>query len=177
MTQEMSKSEELAVFWTQSQRSVTAYISSMVPTFQDADDILQNVAVITVKKFDQFDRTGSFASWVVGIARNEILKYYAEKKKTRAVPDIEAIKQIAGIYEADLVSNNLYEREMQVALASCIERLREKWKRILEMYYLREQSSARIAQQLAMTPSNVFVSLHRIRTALRECVTKEISRT
>lgn len=176
MTEEMSQSEELAVFWTQSQRSVSAYIASLVPNFQDADDILQNVAVITVKKFDQFEKKGSFVSWVVGIARNEIFKYYTEKKKNQAVPDMEAIKQIAGIYEAEILANDHYEREMKAALASCIERLRGKWKRILEMYYLREQSSARIAQQLAMTRSNVFVSLHRIRVALKDCVTKEISR-
>lgn len=175
MTEEMSKSEELAVFWTQSQRSVSAYIASLVPNFQDADDILQNVAVITVKKFDLFDRERSFVSWVVGIARNEILKYYTDRSKNKIVPDIEAIKQIAGIYEADLLSNDSYERDMKVALASCIERLRGKWKRILELYYLREQSSSRIAQQLAMTRSNVFVSLHRIRFALKECVTKELN--
>jgi len=176
MNDGMTQSEEIAVFWTQSQRSVSAYISSLVPNFQDSDDILQNVAVIAVKKFVQFDKNRSFISWVMGIARNEILKYYTEKGKTHAIPDIEAIKSIADVYESELSANDRYERDMKAALSSCIERLRGKWKHILEMYYLREQSSSRIAQQLAMTRSNVFVSLHRIRYALKECVSKEINR-
>jgi RNA polymerase sigma-70 factor (ECF subfamily) len=177
MNEEMSQSEELAVLWTQSQRSVGAFIASLVPNFQDADDILQNVAVITVKKFDRFDKEKSFVSWAIGIARNEILKYYAEKKKNHAIPDIEAIEQIADIYESERASNDLYDRTIKVALASCIGRLRDKWKHMLELYYLREQSSARIAQQLAMTRSNFFTSLHRIRFALKECVTKEMRRS
>lgn len=173
----MSQSEELAVFWTQSQRSVGAYIASLVPNFQDADDILQNVAVIAVKKFDTFDKKNSFISWAIGIARNEILKYYTEKNKNRIAPDLEAIKQISKLYESDLSAHDTYEKDMKAALASCIERLRGKWKHILEMYYLREQSSARIAQQLAMSHNNVFVSLHRIRCALKECVTRELGRS
>lgn len=176
MDERMSQSEELAVFWTQSQRSVCAFITSLVPNFQDADDILQNVAVITVKKFDRFDRNRSFVSWAIGIARNEILKYYTEKSKHQVVPDMEAIQRIADIYESEQPANDQYDRMMKMALASCMERLRGKWKRILELYYLREQSSARIAQQLAMTRSNVFTSLHRIRFALKECVTKELKR-
>lgn len=175
MIEKMSKSEELAVFWTQSQRSVSTYIASLVPNFQDADDILQNVAVITVKKFNLFDKKKSFISWVIGIARNEVLKYYTEKARNRVVPDLDAIEQMAGLYEAELSANDGYEKSISAALASCIERLREKWKRILEMYYLREQSSARIAQQLAMTRSNVFVSLHRIRCALKECVENKLN--
>lgn len=176
MNDPMSKSEELAVFWTQSQRSVTTYIASLVPNFQDADDILQNVAVITVKKFDTFDKTRSFTSWMMGIARNEILKYYTERGRKHNIPDVEAIRQIAEIYESERTSNEKYEKDAKLALEYCIERLQGKWKHILELFYLREQDSARIAQQLAMTRNNVFVLLHRIRFALKECVTKEINR-
>lgn len=113
---------------------------------------------------------------MMGIARNEILKYYTERGRKHNIPDVEAIRQIAEIYESERTSNEKYEKDAKLALEYCIERLQGKWKHILELFYLREQDSARIAQQLAMTRNNVFVLLHRIRFALKECVTKEINR-
>ena len=42
------------------------------------------------------------------------------------------------------------------------------------MHYMDELSPARIAQQLSMTPNNVFVSFHRVRLALKKCVEREL---
>ena len=50
------KNKELAVFWPQSQPCIVAFIHSLVPNFQDADDILQNVTSGELK-IDEFPRT------------------------------------------------------------------------------------------------------------------------
>ena len=70
--QEPDKNEQLTVQWAQSQPLIAAFISSLVPDFHDADDILQNVAVVTVRKYEQFDPNRSFVAWAIGIAKNEI---------------------------------------------------------------------------------------------------------
>ena len=167
---EKADNKELAVYWAQSQPTIAAFIHSLVPNFQDADDILQNVAVVTVEKIDQFDRNRSFSAWAIGIARNLILKHYTQKGKKQAILDIEVVKKVAQVYEYEARSIHDQKESMEKALKKCLMQLKGKWKKIVDMHYTDELSPARIAQQLSMTRNNVFVSLHRIRLALKNCV-------
>lgn len=176
MDKERSKSEELAVYWAQHQPAIAGYISTLVSNFQDADDLLQSVAVVTVEKFDTYDSDKSFVAWAIGIARNLVLKYYADQKKTRAIMDPQTIEAISDVYSKEFKSIIQQNDMMKHALDHCVQQLKGKWRKMLEMYYLRELSPARISQRLGMTPNNVFVSLHRVRMTLRECVKNQLSR-
>ncbi len=169
-----TKNKELAVFWAHSQPAIAAFIHSLVPNFQDADDILQNVAVITVEKFEEFDRNRSFSAWAIGISKNLVLKYYSKKGKKRVILDTEAIQRIAQVYEQESRSIHDQKDSLEKALKKCLTRLEGKWKKIVDMHYMDEFSPSRIAQQLSMTRNNVFVSLHRLRLALKKCVKREI---
>lgn len=168
------KNKELAVFWAQSQPIISAFIHSLVPNFQDADDILQNVAVITVEKFEQFDSSRSFSAWANGIAKNLILKYYSQQSKKRAILDVESIHKIYQVYDQEYRQIHDQKEKVEKALQKCLMQLQSKWKKIVEMHYLYEHSPARIAQQLSMTRNNVFVSLHRIRLSLKKCVQRTL---
>ncbi len=176
MESDKIKSEELAVFWAQHQPAIAGFVCSLVPNFQDADDILQNVAVITVEKFDEYDRSKPFVGWAIGIARNLILKYYSDKKKDRITLDSKAIENISRVYEAEMQTFSSHKTMVENAMERCLEQLKGRWRILVEMYYLREFSTARIAQQLGMTPGNVLTSLHRVRAALRDCVANRIKR-
>jgi RNA polymerase sigma-70 factor (ECF subfamily) len=167
--------KELAVFWAQSQPTIAAFIHSLVPNFQDADDILQNVAIITVEKFNEFDRNRSFSAWCTGIAKNLILKYYSKKGGKQPILDMEAIKKVAQVYEQDPQSVHDRMESMKKALKKCLARLEGKIKKIVEMHYMEELSPARIAQLLSLTPNSVAVSLHRVRLSLKACVEEELS--
>jgi RNA polymerase sigma-70 factor (ECF subfamily) len=168
------KNKELAVFWAQSQPMIATFIHSLVPNYRDADDILQNVAVITVEQFEQFDRNRSFSAWANGIAKNLILKYYKQKGSKRVILDAEVIQKVAQVYEQESQSIHDQRESMEKALKKCLMGLKGKWKKIVDMHYMDEFSPMRIAQQLSMTQNNVFVLLHRIRLALKKCVEREL---
>jgi RNA polymerase sigma-70 factor (ECF subfamily) len=168
------KNKELAVFWAQSQPTIAAFIHSLVPNFQDADDILQNVAIITVEKFEEFDRDRSFSAWGYGIAKNLILKYYSKKGRKRVIIDTDAINKIAQVHEEESQSIHDQKESMEKALKKCLSRLKGKWKKMVDMHYMDEFSPTRIAQQLSMTRNNVFVSLHRLRLSLKQCVKHQL---
>ena len=175
MSTDKSHSEELAVYWAQHQPVVARYISSLISNFQDVDDILQNVAMVTVRKFDEYDREKPFAFWAIGIARNMVLKYYSEKKhRGHLILDHRAVEAISDIYEREFDRISHHHDIAQSALERCMQQLKGRGKKVLEMYYLRELSPVRIAQQLGITRNNVFVSLHRVRVALRECVHNQL---
>lgn len=168
------KNKELAVFWAQSQPAIASFIYSLVPNFRDADDILQKVAVVTVEQFEQFDRNRSFSAWANGIAKNLILKYYSQKGGKRVIFSSEVIEKIAQVYEQESQSIHDQREFMEKALEKCLKGLKGKWKKIVDMHYMNELSPTRISQQLTMTQSNVFVSLHRARLALKKCVEQEL---
>ena len=172
---ENAKNKELAVFWAQSQPAIASFIHALVPNCQDADDILQNVAIITVEKFDEFDRDRSFSAWCTGIAKNLILKYYSPKGSKQPILNIEAIKKVAQVYEEDSQSIHDQIDSMEKALKKCLMRLKGKIKKIVKMHYTDELKPARIAQLLSMTPNNVAVLLHRVRLSLKACVDRELS--
>ena len=72
MTQQAS--EQLARLWTESQPIVAAFILSAIPDFHQAEDVLQQVAVVLVREFERFDASRPFLPWALGIARNLALK-------------------------------------------------------------------------------------------------------
>ena len=169
-----SKHERLTVQWAQSQPLIAAFVSSLVPDFHDADDILQNVAVVTVRKYEQFDPERSFVAWAIGIAKNEILKHQSKQGKRHLLLDIDAVDAVTQEYAKEHSSIHDTRIDLKNAVSKCMSRLKGKWQQVMEMHYLREQSPARIAQQLGMTRNNVFVTLHRIRIALRDCVNRRL---
>lgn len=174
MEERRKDTEELAVYWATSQPLIAMFVSSIVTNSHDGDDILQNVALVTAQKFDQYDRNRSFVAWAIGIAKNEILRYYQDKGRRLTILDTEAIEQVVDVYESETTSAADTKADMMKALRSCMAQLKTRWRMILEMHYLRELSPARIAQQMGMTQTNVFVVLHRVRVALRECVEQRL---
>jgi RNA polymerase sigma-70 factor (ECF subfamily) len=161
---------ELTVYWTRAQPQVAGFISLMVPDFHDAEDVLQRVAVALVKKFHEFDRQRSFLDWAVGIARYEILAYRRRKARDRHVFDENIIEQISQMYrEAEPAFDAVRE-----ALGECVGKVTGRNRRLLEMWYLHGVNQVQIARELDTTPNTVYVSLHRIRTALRDCVRRRL---
>jgi RNA polymerase sigma-70 factor (ECF subfamily) len=164
---------ELAVYWTKAQPQVANFISLMVPDFHDAEDVLQRVAVALVKKFREFDPQRSFPDWAVGIARYEILAYRRRKARDRHVFDEQIIAQITQMYREVEPAFD----EVREALAECVKKVTGRNRRLLEMWYLHGVNQVQIARELNTTPSTIYVSLHRIRLALRDCVHRRLRPT
>ncbi len=171
MSESEKRTEEVAVYWTNAQPVVSSFISSVVPRFQDADDILQQVAVAIVKNYDKYDKRRPFVAWAIGIARNEILMYRRKNAKGRVILDTEVIQKVSEAYEKESAGFD----DMRKALDYCINQLRDRWKQVLKMRYLRELEISRVAQKLGMTHSSVYTTLHRIRVALRDCIERRLS--
>lgn len=163
--------EEIAVFWTNAQPSVSAFIMSIVPRFQDADDILQQVAVAVVKNYDKYDKKQSFIGWAIGIAKNEILMYRRNNPKGRLIFDVKTIEAISKAHEKESAKFN----DMRKALEICINRITGRTRQILEMRYFNELAVSRIAQKLGMTNGSVYTLLHRMRLALQECINGQMA--
>jgi RNA polymerase sigma-70 factor (ECF subfamily) len=160
------KLEEITFYWTQAQPAVAAFISSLVRNFEDANDVLQSVAMVIVRKYDKYDKKIPFTAWAIGIARNEVLHYRRKISKDRHIFDDELVNMIAHTYQEKTSELNDIKKTIEI----CISRVQGRWQQILKMRYLQEMDARRIAQCLGISSNAVFLILHRLRLSLRNCI-------
>ena len=66
----MNIDERFMRYWTRAQPVVAGYVSSMTPDVHEADDLLQDTAVVLLRKFGEYDPGRSFVAWALGIAKS-----------------------------------------------------------------------------------------------------------
>ena len=162
--------ERLTLNWTKAQPVVSSFIYSIEPNVQNAEDILQEVALVIVRKYDTYIEGSSFLAWAIGIARTELMKYRRKNARDRHVFDDALIQQVASVYQAK--SDDLCE--MKSALEKCISILPDHGRKLLRMRYSWGLEVKKIATQMGMTVNSVFVALHRIRVSLQNCIRRQM---
>ncbi|QDU56852.1 ECF RNA polymerase sigma factor SigD [Aeoliella mucimassa] len=145
---------------------VLGFIRSTVIDFHKAEDVLQETAATVAEKFEEYDRSRPFVPWVLGIARYKVLEELRANSRDKLVFDDEVVEVLTSAFDELAPSAS----DTQVALESCLNRIRGRAKQLLEMRYLRQQSVTRVAETTGMTAGAVRVALHRIRKALVDCV-------
>lgn len=163
---------EMAGLWVQSQSIVSAYITANVIDLHHAEDLIQDVAKAVAERFDTFDRSRSFTPWVLGIARNRLLKYYRTRARDRLVLSEPALSR----YGEAMYRIEHEAEDRRHALRVCLEQVTGRSREILELRYGDDLKVKDIGQRLGISASTVSVVLHRVRRALDECIRKTLAR-
>jgi RNA polymerase sigma-70 factor, ECF subfamily len=164
--------EELAVHWTGAQRTVAAFVRTLITDFHESEEILQRVAVTLVRKYDQYDRTRPFVAWAIGMAKLEALAFLRERSKDRLVFDDALVAGIAASHER--AAQDL--APVPQFLDDCIEELDGRSRRAIQLRYAGNLRTAQIALQMEITDGAARMLLSRARTLLRKCVEARTAR-
>lgn len=155
---------------TRAQRSLYAFILTLVRQPADAEDVLQETNVVLWQKAAEFDTTRDFMPWALRIAQ---LQAMAHAKRQRRVPlafDESLLAQLAE--EAIAEAGELDPRRH--ALAGCLQKLPERQRELIARRYEPGSSVNEIACQRGTTPKAISESLRRIRRALLECIQRTL---
>jgi RNA polymerase sigma-70 factor, ECF subfamily len=165
MTQQTS--EQLARLWTESQPIVAAFILSAVPDFHQAEDVLQQVAVVLVREFEKFDTSRPFLPWVLGIARNLALKSRRDMaRRSKHLLDEGVLDRIQAAFhesEESLIA-------IRKLLRNCLRKQPQKVLELLQWRYAHDLKPHEAAVRMGITSGAVRAMLHRTREALRKCI-------
>lgn len=164
--------EQLARLWAESETAVQAYVFAAIQGFQDAEDVVQQVAVTAARRFDEYDPARPFVAWVLWLAKARIVDHYRRQGRSRLVFSNLLLDQIA----ESLVRRQPRESARAAALERCIGKLPEKSRRLMAMRYADDASMETIAMAIESTAGAVRVMLHRIRAVLAECVRAELAK-
>lgn len=165
------ENEQLAARWTAVQPVVGAFIGSVVGDFHQAEEILQRVAVVLVRKFAEYDPKQSFAAWAISVAKFEILYFRRQHATDRHYFDTQTIEKIAAGHQK---LEKEYSSARQ-ALRECLKKVQGKARQAIELRYSQGVKPAAVAQSMGMGAGAARMLLMRARLAIRDCVQRRMS--
>lgn len=132
--------------------SVERYVRFRLHSREDAKDILQEVYLTAYQKFTQLKNRDSFKAWLISIARNKCNDYYRRKAALFEIPlDVLTEKEL---------SDSKYGISEVYVVRDTWERLGDKDKQILYLYFWKEMPQAEIARLLNIPIGTVKSRLH-----------------
>lgn len=161
-----SAGEEVAQKWTASLPAVAAFVRSLTHNFHDAQDILQEIAIVVVRKYSDYDQARPFVAWVIGIARNEVLAYRRQLSMQNRIFDDATVEQITQAF----AEHGEKLDPLAEALEDCVKRVPERSRRLLELRYINDLPYEQMANTLGASVTSIKVAMHRLRAGLRACV-------
>lgn len=157
---------------TKIQNRLYAYIFSLLPDADWAQDVLQETNVILWKKACNFTKGTNFGAWATKIAYYEVLAARRKMHRDRLQFNETVLQELAtAAWDA---TGRLDEKS--VALDECLQKLSSKQRERLLNRYQPGGSIRDIAEATGATPGAVAMALSRIRLTLLECIEGKIKR-
>ncbi len=164
--------QALATHWVKAQPVVAAFIASVVRDSHRTDDLLQEVARISAMKFEEYDANRPFTSWVLGIARFEVLRFRRSQGRSRVLFSDLLLENLVDDFE----TQSEHSEGRRRALRDCLEDISGRRRLVLEMRYQRDLRPPDIAERLGITSNAVLLLLHRTRRVLADCISRRLLR-
>ena len=164
-----SQQDFLRVFLA-NEREILRYVVALVPNLADAQEIVQQTAVVLWEKFDQYDAERPFAPWACRFALNVTRQWMARRQRWKALLDSGLAEELASRREQ---LRSEFDARL-VHLDRCLQKLPEEQRSLVDGYYYRQLDVATVSDQAERTVDAVYKALQRIRRQLRECIERSL---
>ena len=137
----------------------------------DAEDLLQETLYTAYQKLHQLRDSRKFKSWMFTILRNHFLK--SQRKKV-PVPEDEFENGLDYLSQLESVASPqnaaaVYERKVEArTIQSILDKLPEKHKTVLILYYMEDNSYQEIAELLGVPMGTVMSRLARAKQMMKK---------
>jgi RNA polymerase sigma-70 factor, ECF subfamily len=153
------------------ERRLASYIHTLVPVWQDAEDVLQNTKLRLWEQFESFEIGTDFAAWAFTIAGYMVRTHRKSHQRQRVCFNDAVLERIA--HEVSAISGTEHDDRLS-ALVECVKKLSAANRRLLRLWCMQRRKIKDIAVELGQTPSATYSNLFRIRRVLLECARKRL---
>lgn len=151
------------------QGRVRAYLGRFIRDSNAVDDLAQNTFLSSYRKLESWRGDASLGTWLLAIARNEALMYLRERE--REASSIEGALARLTSDRAAPEDDGAEARETELAaLEACLAGLPEPSARLIREFYFEGRSAREISEESGRKEGSVWVTILRIRRALRDCI-------
>ncbi len=146
-------------------------------------DLVQETFYAGLKSMKNFKGEASERTWLVSILKRKIIDQYRKQNSKKGKAEVRMSyggEDQDGDWLEERVADNfdlnaegkMENKELGDAIYGCIEKLTPKQSKVFKMKTILNYETEVICNELNITPSNLWVIIHRARQTLSECLEK-----
>jgi RNA polymerase sigma-70 factor (ECF subfamily) len=165
------------------------YAFSRLRSVEAAEDVVQETLMAALKSSDTFAGNSSEKSWLTGILKHKIMDHLRKVFREKSFNEAEIL---SGDLDTGFTGSGkwkghwdieqgpvdwgkdparlLEQKEFMEVLEMCLEKLPPHFAGVFILYQIEKIPTQEICKELEITPTNVWVILHRCRRQLRRCL-------
>ena len=159
------------------------YAVSRVSDGVIAEDLVQETFIAGLKSADRFKGQAAERTWLVSILKRKVIDHYrrsntkkgkAEVRMTFSDESEEAdwMETMVEDQSDRTAQDQMENEELGEAIAFCMSHLKSDHAEIFRMKTVENVATEEICNAFEITPSNLWVILHRTRGTLMDCLNK-----
>lgn len=152
-------------------RGLKAFILTIVQDYHLAEDILQETFSIVANRCEE-EEIRDFWGFSREVARRQSLTAIRQLKNQPVSLSEEAIESLHAAFET--IANDSDESRT-LALQGCMQKLPQRWMKILNLRYWESQKINTIALALNTHANVVSVTINRAKSRLADCVSASLA--
>lgn len=144
-----------------------------------AKDLISETFLSALRASKKFKGKASERTWLIAILKRKIIDYYRKSNSKKGKAEIKVdLNSKEGKWLEEMVSDpndisaqkNMETQELRKRLFECLDELNERQATIFKMKTLDDIETEVICKEFNITPSNLWVIIHRARVALAHCL-------
>jgi RNA polymerase sigma-70 factor (ECF subfamily) len=148
-----------------------AYIRAIVRDDHLAEDVLQEVALLALRKRDEIRDGRHFLAWMRLTSRHRALKSLRRRHHQLLVDEALLDRLDEHWAEHDQAPGT----DLVEALRYCLERLSPYARNLVKLRYAEGVSGRRLAEVVGRSLNTVYVALSRIHRSLGDCIRQRLA--
>lgn len=158
------------------------YTITRVGDRETANDLVAETFLAGLRSMKNFKGESTERTWLVSILKRKIIDHYRKINSSKGKAEVkfnyrdqdegdrleEQIADLSGRNAQQLMENE----ELGKAIMDCLDQLNERQAAIFKMKTLEDADTETVCNEFGITPSNLWVIIHRTRTALAKCLEK-----
>jgi RNA polymerase sigma-70 factor (ECF subfamily) len=147
-----------------------------------AKDLVQDTFFAGLKSAKNYKGDAAERTWLIAILKRKVIDHYRKINSKKGKAEVRMSYSTSSDSEGDWLEervadpfstqeNSVIENEeLGLAIQSCISKLPKKQALVFKMKTIQGISTEDICNELGINPSNLWVMIHRARTALMGCL-------
>ena len=168
-----SRHAEFLRLFTAHEQAIRAHVRRLVPLRSDADDLMQEIAVVLWRKFADFRSDAGFRPWAFGVAKYEILAWRRDRARDRVALSGEIVAVLADESARDDAALGRHREFLDL----CIGKLDRGQRELLLAAYDPAVRIHDVAARSGRSVGGFYQWLHRMRRLLLDCIEAELRRS
>lgn len=154
---------------------------SRVSDSEIAKDLISETFLAGLKSKDNFKGEASERTWLISILKRKIIDHYRKINSNKGKAEVRITykdEESEGDFLEERVSDpfdktaedKIENEELGLAILNCLGTLNEKQAAIFKLKTIDNFDTEAICNEYNITPSNLWVIIHRARTAMADCL-------